>query len=169
MGFPGALVVKNLPANAGDMSCDPVRKLPWRRKWQPTPVFLPGKSHGWRSLAGYSPWGHKRVRYDLAAKQQQLCVIPKFTPPVCNTTEYPGICLHAGHLLTEIFNRCNIAISIVLLLFCSTTFLMSVKAPATFSSTWSHPPFFQLLPNPHYPLILQALPPVGILNPPTSL
>ena len=31
----------------------------WRRKWQPTPVFLPGKSHGWRSLLGYSPWGHK--------------------------------------------------------------------------------------------------------------
>ena len=32
---------------------------PWRRKWQPTPVFLPGKSHRWRSLIGYSPWGHK--------------------------------------------------------------------------------------------------------------
>ena len=32
---------------------------PWRRKWQPTPVFLPGESHGWRSLAGYGPWGHK--------------------------------------------------------------------------------------------------------------
>ena len=32
---------------------------PWRRKWQPTPAFLPGKSHGWRSLIGYSPWGHK--------------------------------------------------------------------------------------------------------------
>ena len=31
----------------------------WRRKWQPTAVFLPGKSHGWRSLAGYSPWGRK--------------------------------------------------------------------------------------------------------------
>ena len=31
--------------------------MPWRRKWQPTPVFLPGKSHGWRSLAGYSPLG----------------------------------------------------------------------------------------------------------------
>ena len=30
-----------------------VRKIPWRRKWQPTPVFLPGKSHGWRSLVGY--------------------------------------------------------------------------------------------------------------------
>ena len=36
-----------------------VRKMPWRRKWQPTPVFLPGKCHGERSLAGYSPWGHK--------------------------------------------------------------------------------------------------------------
>ena len=36
-----------------------VRKIPWRRKWQPTPVLLPGKSHGWRSLVGYSPLGHK--------------------------------------------------------------------------------------------------------------
>ena len=36
-----------------------VGKNPWRREWQPTPVFLPGQSHGQRSLAGYSPWGHK--------------------------------------------------------------------------------------------------------------
>ena len=36
-----------------------VRKIPWRRKWQPTPVFLLGKFHGQRSLVGYSPWGHK--------------------------------------------------------------------------------------------------------------
>ena len=36
-----------------------VRKIPWRRKWQPTPVFLPGKYHGQRSLMGYSPWGCK--------------------------------------------------------------------------------------------------------------
>ena len=42
----------------------------WRRKWQPTPVFLPGKSHGQMSLMDYSPWGHKRVGNDLAAKQQ---------------------------------------------------------------------------------------------------
>ena len=33
-------------------------KIPWRRKWQPTPVILPGKSHGQRSLEGNSPWGH---------------------------------------------------------------------------------------------------------------
>ena len=31
----------------------------WRRQWHPTPVLLPGESHGWRSLVGYSPWGHK--------------------------------------------------------------------------------------------------------------
>ena len=36
-----------------------VGKIPWRRKWQPTPAFLPGKSDGWRSLVGYSPQGHK--------------------------------------------------------------------------------------------------------------
>ena len=34
-------------------------RFPWRRKWQPTPVFLPGKSHGRKSMAGYSPWGCK--------------------------------------------------------------------------------------------------------------
>ena len=36
-----------------------VRKIPWRRAWQPTPVFLSGDSLGQRSLAGYSPWGCK--------------------------------------------------------------------------------------------------------------
>ena len=36
-----------------------VRKMLWSRKWQPTPVFLPGNFHGQRSLGGYSPWGHK--------------------------------------------------------------------------------------------------------------
>ena len=38
-----------------------VRKIPSRRKWQPTPLFLPGKSHGQRSLVGYSPWGRREV------------------------------------------------------------------------------------------------------------
>ena len=47
-----------------------VWKIPWRSKWQPTPVFLPGKSHGQRKLVGYSPWRHERVAHDLAAKQQ---------------------------------------------------------------------------------------------------
>ena len=34
------------------------RRINWRRQWHPTPVLLPGKSHGWRSLVGCSPWGH---------------------------------------------------------------------------------------------------------------
>ena len=45
----------------------------WRRKWQPTPVFLPGKFHGQRSLVGYSPWSCK-VRHDLATKQKCIYV-----------------------------------------------------------------------------------------------
>ena len=58
-------MVKNPPANAedaGDLGFDPwVGKIAWRRKLQPTPVFLPGKPHGQRSLTGYSPWGHKEL------------------------------------------------------------------------------------------------------------
>ena len=50
--------------DSGDMGSIPyqgVGKIPWRRKWQPTPVFLPGKSHGQRGLEGYSPWSHKEL------------------------------------------------------------------------------------------------------------
>ena len=58
-----ALVVKNLPDNAGDIkdagSILSSWKIPWKRAWQPTLVFLPGESHGQRSLASYSPLGHK--------------------------------------------------------------------------------------------------------------
>ena len=61
MGFPGGTSSKE---PAGDISgLDPwVGKIPWRRKWPPTAVCLPGESHGQRSLAGYSPWGHKESR-----------------------------------------------------------------------------------------------------------
>ena len=41
-----------------------IGKIPWRSKWQPTPILLPGKYHGWRSLVGYSPWGSQRVGHD---------------------------------------------------------------------------------------------------------
>ena len=43
----------------------------WRRKWQPTPVFLPGESHGWRSLVGYSPWGRTELDTTEATWQQE--------------------------------------------------------------------------------------------------
>ena len=57
LGFPGGSEGKAFARNA---RFDPwVGKIPWRRKWQPTPVLLPRKFHGWRSLVGYNPWGHK--------------------------------------------------------------------------------------------------------------
>ena len=66
MRLPLWLSGKEYACNAGD-----VGSIPWRRKRQPTPVFLSGKSHGQRRLEGYHPWGHKRVGHDLAAKQEQ--------------------------------------------------------------------------------------------------
>ena len=62
-GFPGGIIGKESICQCRRRKrCrfNPwVGKIPWRRKWQPTPVFLPGKCHGQRSLAGYSPRGHK--------------------------------------------------------------------------------------------------------------
>ena len=66
-----------------------VGKDPHRRKWQPTSVFSPGKSHGQRSLAGYSPWGHKRVIHDL---KDQTTNIPL---NICTTTSL------STHLLVD--------------------------------------------------------------------
>ena len=61
VGFPGGSDSKESAGSAGDIrdAGSWVRKIPWRGKWQPTPVFLLGKSHGQRSLVGYSPWGLK--------------------------------------------------------------------------------------------------------------
>ena len=60
--FPGDSGSKESACNAGDQGLIPgLGRFPWRRKRQPTPVFLPGKSHGWRSPAGYSPLSHKEL------------------------------------------------------------------------------------------------------------
>ena len=64
-GFPGCTSGKEPTCQSRGRKrrrFDPwVRKIPWRRAWQPTPVFLPGECHGQRSLEGYSPWGHKQL------------------------------------------------------------------------------------------------------------
>ena len=71
------LVVKNLPANAGDIKrCGfdlRVQKIPWRRKWQLTPEFLPRESHGQRGLGGYSPWGG--IELDMTEVTEHACVL----------------------------------------------------------------------------------------------
>ena len=70
--------------NAGDLgSITGSRRSPWRRKWQPTPVFMPEESHGQRSLIGYSPWGHKesdmteRLHFHLTPLQVGATHLPK--------------------------------------------------------------------------------------------
>ena len=64
-GFPGGISGKEPVYQRRRLkrpAFDPyVGKIPWRRAWQPTPVFLPGESHGQRCLAGYSPWGRKEL------------------------------------------------------------------------------------------------------------
>ena len=59
LGFPGGSPVKNLPAMQETWVPSLGWEAPLGRGWQPTPVFLPGESHGQRSLAGYSPQRHK--------------------------------------------------------------------------------------------------------------
>ena len=56
-GFPGGSDGKEFALQCGSPGFDPrVRKFPWKREWQPIPVFLPGEFHGQRILAGYTPW-----------------------------------------------------------------------------------------------------------------
>ena len=66
----GGSVVKNPPAMQ-ETWVRSLGQIPWRRKWQPTPIFLPGEFHGQRSPAGYSPWGRKRVRDNLVTNDNR--------------------------------------------------------------------------------------------------
>ena len=66
-----------------------VRRDPWRRKWQFIPVFLPGKSHGQRSLDGCSPWGHKWFGHNRVAKQQQYTGVSITMIKIINTLKCP--------------------------------------------------------------------------------
>ena len=78
-----------------------IGKIPCRRKWQPSPVFLPGKFGGEWSLVGYSPWSHKRVRHDLATKEQQKITVQfssvaQLCPTLCDPVDcsMPGFPVH---------------------------------------------------------------------------
>ena len=71
-GFPGGSVVKTGCQSSRRQYSPTVRKILWRRKRQPTPEFLPGKSRGQRSLAGYSPWHRRTVRHGLVTKTTKV-------------------------------------------------------------------------------------------------
>ena len=80
-----------------------IGKIPWSRKWQPTPIFLPGESHGERSLADYSPWDHKRVGPNLvptppapAPPSVQFTSVAQSCPTICKPVDCstPGLPVH---------------------------------------------------------------------------
>ena len=66
-----------------------VRKIPWRKKWHPTPVFLPGKSHWQRSLAGWSPWGCRGSDTTEQPGTQKTSPLPD-QPPGCSVAVHPS-------------------------------------------------------------------------------
>ena len=66
----------------------------WKRKWQPTPVFLPGKSHGWRRLVGYSPWGREDL--DMTEGLQFQFHIPPPSSYICAQSCNPMDCSLPG-------------------------------------------------------------------------
>ena len=75
MGFPDSSHGKESACNVGDQGSVPGQEDHWRMEWQPTPVFLPGESHGRRSLAGYSPWSCK----ELDTTEQLMLSLAKFS------------------------------------------------------------------------------------------
>ena len=82
-----------MPENAGATEdvvsiWSQVRKIPWRRQWQPTPVFLPKMSYGERSLVGYHPWGCKRVGRDLTTQQKTPWIIYVMCLAQCQTEDW---------------------------------------------------------------------------------
>ena len=73
-------MVKNPPAIQETWVQPLGQEDPGKREWLPTAVFLPGKSHGQKSLVGSSPWGHKRVRHDLATtKSTNMHMLPSLS------------------------------------------------------------------------------------------
>ena len=94
MGFPGGSVVKESACQCRRHRFNTwIGKIPWRRKWQLSPVFFPGKFHGQRRQVDYSSWGCKRVKNDLAAaaaaKSLQSC--PTLCDPIDGSPPGPAI------------------------------------------------------------------------------
>ena len=76
VGFPDALVVKNPLANAGDMGLIPGSgRSPGGGNGNPLQYFCLENPHGWRSLLGYGPWGHKRVGHNIVNKKTQQSIV----------------------------------------------------------------------------------------------
>ena len=113
-GFPGGASYKEPVCQCRkhkSLWFDPwVRKIPWRRAWQPTPVFLSGESHEQRSLAGYGPWGHKEsylTEVILAHTHSSCKVILIITLPELNDTEQFSLVSSSRNCLVGKEPACN--------------------------------------------------------------
>ena len=115
-----AQTVKRLPAVWGTWVDPRVGKIPWRRKWQPTPVPLPRKCHGWRTLVGYSPRG--RNESDMTERPHSL-TIPKLQKEECKT-------ITALILITYPF---VVAVKCYILLDSATHWTAAFQAPPAFT------------------------------------
>ena len=89
-----------------------VGKIPWRRNWQPTPVFLPGKPHGLRSVAGYSPWGRKELdttenAHTVSSMRNSISIFWRFVsaslPLFVNCKQYTILVNWTSHLFPWFF------------------------------------------------------------------
>ena len=91
-----------------------VWKIHWGRKWQPIPVFLPGKSHGPRSLVGYSPWGHKELDIFLVTEHAYKVFIQKFSTWILlfrgtqvRQARFPVLCWFPSYKSVEKRGQCQ--------------------------------------------------------------
>ena len=109
--FPGYSDSKSICLQCRRPGFNPcVGKILWRKKWQLTPVFLPGKSHGWRSLVGYNPWGGKeldtteRLHFSFFLYSSVLLAgapiseLPVVLLRSCNKKQSPPHCWEPAHL-----------------------------------------------------------------------
>ena len=92
-GFPGGSGVKNLPAMQKTQVLSPGWEDPLQEEVAPTTVFLAGKSHGQRTVVGYSPWGHKRVRHNLETKTTTAMYLLKEKKIFENRHKHFGVCI----------------------------------------------------------------------------
>ena len=122
-----------------------VRKIPWKRKWQSTPVFLPGESHGQRSLADYSPWDHEE--FETTEATEQTCMhLYMYNYYVCSV-----------YIVRLLLTLCVRVLSYVGLF--ATPWTVARQAPVSieFSSQeyWSELPFISPgdIPNPGIKLV----------------
>ena len=127
-----ALVVKNLPANARDIG-DIVGRIPWRRAWQPTAVSLSGKSHGQRSLVGYSPWGHKEL--DMTCT---LCAMPGIELNTLQMISLFTLQSNPGQIMTNLRHCYSIFVGCVITKSCPTVRSQGLQ-PARLLCPWDFP------------------------------